>query len=204
MAEGLLSLLGTEEGIELLGHASTVAQALESVRSSAPDVVLMDFRLPDGDGASATEQIKASHPEVQVLMLTGSDDDTTLARAVDAGCTGFLTKDQPIDKVVAGLRAAAAGEALFTPEHLRRVIATRSRRPVSANPFRFLTEREREVLQLLASGASTDDIAERLTLSRHTVRNHVRKILMKTGAHSKLQAVSLAAREGVVSLSSDG
>lgn len=200
VAEGLLSLLGTEDGIELVGHASTVAQAVELVDSSPPDVVLMDYRLPDGDGAEATTRIRARHPEVPVLMLTGTDDDATLARAVDAGCAGFLTKDQTIENVVAGLRAVAAGEALFTPEHLRRVVATRQRRPSSVSPFRFLTDRELEVLQLLADGASTEEVAQRLTLSRHTVRNHVRKILMKTGVHSKLQAVSFAAREGVVTL----
>ncbi|HMD45860.1 MAG TPA: response regulator transcription factor [Acidimicrobiales bacterium] len=197
VAEGLLSLLALEPDIDLIGHVPTMADSIAAVRSDPPDVVLMDFRLPDGDGAKATEQIKAEFPEIKVVILTGTADDSVLSRAIEAGCSGYLTKDQPIEDVVMALRAAAAGEALIAPVHLSRLMAHLTQRPTTPHN---LSPRELEVLQLLAYGASTDDIVARLVISPHTARNHVRNILSKMGVHSKLEAVSVAAREGIVEL----
>ncbi|HLN15668.1 MAG TPA: response regulator transcription factor [Acidimicrobiales bacterium] len=197
VAEGLLSLLALEPGIDLIGHVPTMTEALSAVRNDPPDVVLMDFRLPDGDGAQATERIKNDQPDVRVVILTGTSDDAVLSRAIEAGCSGFLTKDQPIEDVVMAIRAAAAGEALIAPVHLSRLMAHLTQRPSSPHN---LSPRELEVLQLLADGASTDEIVARLVISPHTARNHVRNILSKMGVHSKLEAVSVAAREGIVVL----
>jgi DNA-binding NarL/FixJ family response regulator len=197
VAQGLLALLDGEDGIEAVGHASTLATAYDAVRELEPDVVLMDFRLPDGDGVSAARRIRDEHEDVQVVMLTGAGDDSVLAAAVDAGCAGFVTKDGRVDEVVRAIRAAAAGEVSIPSERLGALLANLSRR---RHPPSGLSTRELEVLQLLATGASTSEIVDLLVLSPHTVRNHVRNILAKLGAHSKLEAVAIAAREGIVSL----
>ncbi len=201
VAQGLLALLESEDGIEAVGHASTLAAAYDAVRELGPDVVLMDFRLPDGDGVSGARRIRDEHEDVQVVMLTGAGDDSVLAAAVDAGCAGFVTKDGRVDEVVRAIRAAAEGEVSIPSERLGALLSHLSRR---RRPRAGLSARELEVLQLLARGASTTEIVEQLVLSPHTVRNHVRNILAKLGAHSKLEAVAVAAREGIVSLQHPG
>ncbi|HEX7442494.1 MAG TPA: response regulator transcription factor [Acidimicrobiales bacterium] len=197
VAQGLVALLETEDDIDIVGTASTATAALEMVRELQPDVVLMDFHLPDGDGASTTTLIKADFPATHVVILTGEADDAMLARAIEAGCSGLLSKEGRIEETTSALRAAARGEVVISPRQLVTLLDRMQRR---REPAHDLTERELEVLRLVAAGTSTDAIASRLFISTHTVRNHVRNILAKLHAHSKLEAVAIAARDGLITL----
>jgi DNA-binding NarL/FixJ family response regulator len=136
-------------------------------------------------------------PEVRVVMLTASHDDVVLAAALEAGCAGFVTKSESLDTVLAAVRGAAAGEAVITPALLARLLPRLGARTRGRNPD--LTPREREVLVLIARGGTNQQIANELSLSRDTVRNHVAQILSKLGVHSKLQAAAVAVQRGLVS-----
>jgi len=195
-AQGLQAILGTDPGIDVVALSGTVEAGCAAVRMHSPDVVLMDFQLPDGDGATATERIKAEVPETQVVMVTSFDDDTVLVRAIEAGCTGFITKHRAIQEVASAVRAAHNGEALISPSMLARLLPRLRRNPRGLGAD--MTPREVEVLKLLAEGVSNQQIAERLVLSMHTVRNHVQNVITKLGAHSKLEAVATAVREGII------
>lgn len=195
-AQGLLRALEREDGIEVVGMSGTVEDATAAARMKRPDVVLMDYELPDGDGAAATERIKQDVPGARVVMVTSHGDEAVLVSAIEAGCSGFVTKHKAIEEVVAAVRAAAAGEALISPSMLARLLPKlrRSYRGTGSD----LTAREVEILALLAEGLSNQTIAERLVISLHTVRNHVQNVLTKLQAHSKLEAVSIAVREGII------
>lgn len=198
VAQGLVAALAAEADIDVVGVACTVTDGLELVADLAPDVVLTDYRLPDGDGAALTGRVRAAHDATQVVFLTAADDPAVLAAAIEAGASGFVHKSAAIDDVVRAVRAAHAGEVSFRPEELAAVIGRTRRTP--PGPGSDLTARELEVLHLLAEGRSTKEMVDRLVLSQHTVRNHVRNIMMKLDAHSKLEAVTIAARAGLVSL----
>jgi DNA-binding NarL/FixJ family response regulator len=195
-AQGLATALGADPGIDVVATAGTVESGCAAVRLHTPDVVLMDFELPDGDGASATERIKAEVPDAQVVMVTSFDDEAILIRAIEAGCSGFITKHKAIQEVASAVHAARAGEALISPSMLARLLPKLRRSPRGVGSD--LTPREIEVLKMLAEGVSNQQIAERLVLSLHTVRNHVQNVISKLGAHSKLEAVAAAVREGIV------
>lgn len=195
VAQGLSEVLDAEEEIDVVGRAGTVRDAQRMAAQLSPDVVVMDYRLPDGDGLMATTAIRDRDPQTAVVMVTASDHDTVVAAAIEAGCSGFVTKDRAAQDVVAAVRAAARGEAGFPAAVLGRLLG-RSRTAPRATGA--LTPRELEVLQLLADGLSTREIAERFVLSISTVRNHVQNILTKLDAHSKLEAVSVAMRQGIV------
>lgn len=196
VAQSLAEALRQAADIEVVGIAGTARAAREMVETAHPDVVLMDYRLPDGDGVGATGEIKAVIPEVKVVMVTSTDDDAVLVRALEAGCSGFVPKHRPVQELIDAVRAAHAGEALVSPPLLARLLPRL--RPTSRGVGSDLTTRELEVLGLLAEGLSNQAVAERLTISLHTVRNHVQNILMKLGAHSKLEAVATAVREGII------
>lgn len=198
MAEGLGAVLGAEADIEVTGVAGRVQDALRLAESHRPDVVLMDFRLPDGDGATAAAEVRSRLPGTQVVMLTGFADDATLARAVDAGCAGLVHKSADVDTVIDAVRRAHAGEPVFSAGDLSKLV--RHLRGGASPVGGDLTARELEVLELLAQGITTDALAAQLFISKHTARSHVRNILSKLGAHSKLEAVAIAARSGIVSL----
>lgn len=196
LVQGLRAALAPETDIEVVATAGTVEDGCTAVRLYRPDVVLMDYELPDGDGAQATERIKADVPAVQVVMVTSFDDETVLVRAIEAGCSGFITKHKAVGEVASAVRAAHSGEALISPSMLARLLPRLRRR--EQGPGVDLTPREMEVLKLLAEGVSNAAIAERLVLSLHTVRNHVQNVIGKLGAHSKLEAVANAVREGIL------
>jgi len=195
-AQGLARLLEVEDDITVVGTASGAHDAREAVLREPPDIVLMDYRLADGDGAEATAMIKAESPMTKVVMLTAVSDDAVLLAAIEAGCSGFVSKTNAVEEVVAAVRAAHAGEALISPAMLARLLPKlrRSSEPSGAE----LTSRELEVLTLLAEGLANQAIAEKLTVSVHTVRNHVQNILTKLKAHSKLEAVAIAVRRGLI------
>ena len=195
-AAGLARLLADEPDITVLGIATSGAQALEMVDRLQPQVVLTDYLMPDQDGVTVTAQIKARNPTIMVVMLTGSADDRTLLSAIEAGCSGFLTKDRAVGEVAAAVRAAAVGESLISPAMLARLLPKLkpSHRSLGAD----LTEREREILGMLARGWTNRAIGEHLFLSVNTIRNYVQSILTKLDAHSKLEAVATAVREKII------
>jgi DNA-binding NarL/FixJ family response regulator len=194
--ESLARLLSDEEGITVVGIAQSAEEAVALSSRFEPRVVLMDYKLPDSDGVVVAAEIKRRHPETNVVMLTGFGDDRVLVAAIEAGCSGFLTKDRAAVEVADAVRAAAAGEALIAPDLLARLLPklNRTNRAIGAD----LTERERQVVDLLARGWSNKAIGSELYLSVNTVRNYVQSVLTKLSAHSKLEAVSNAVRDGVI------
>ncbi len=201
-AESLARLLSDEEGLQVLGIATDGAEALTLAEAMQPRVVLVDYQMPGQDGVELTVQIRRRNPHTMVLMLTGSADDHVLLAALEAGVSGFLTKDRAASEVADAVRAAAIGEALISPALLGQLLPQLNRTYHSVGSD--LTDREREILHLLASGGTNKAIADDLHLSVNTVRNYVQSVLTKLGAHSKLEAVSTAVREGVIVFPSRG
>ncbi|MEV0967446.1 response regulator [Microtetraspora glauca] len=196
-------LVETAPGLTVVGEAGTGAEAVDLARGEHPDVVLMDVRMPEMDGIEATRRICGS-PEtagVRVLILTTFDLDAYVYGALRAGASGFLLKDTPPKDLLAAIEVVAAGEALLAPSVTRRLIAEFARRPEPARPFsRVLdgvTEREREVLGLIAHGLSNTEIAEHLHLSMATVKTHVGRLLTKLNARDRAQLVIVAYETGL-------
>ena len=196
----LAAVLSREPDIEVVGTAGTVADA-RALSKERLDVVLMDYRLPDGTGADATRSIKARWPSAHVVMLTALNDDETVLESIQAGADGYLTKDRAVDEVVGAVRAAHAGETLLPRSVImgiaQRVAAARDR-TVERRPIEPLTPRELEVLRALAEGLSTPEISERLFIAPNTLRTHVQNIMGKLRVHSKLEAVAFALRHRLV------
>lgn len=201
VAEMLAKTIESEEDLRLAGVARSVADAYTLVDRSVPKVILMDYRLPDGDGIEAVTNILAHHPATRIVMLTGSGGHELLARAIEAGCVGLISKDRPVGDVLAAVRAAARGELVIRSHEFSGLLDQIRQSPDQKT--QLLTARELEVLQLLAKGRSTEMIADELFISVNTVRNHVASILSKLGVHSKLEAVAIAAREKLISLTDD-
>lgn len=195
-AESLARLLADEPDITVRGIAPDHAGAVALVERFRPRVVLLDYHLPGTDGVSVARDLKSRWPGTMVVMLTGNDADQVLVGAIEAGCSGFLTKDRASRDVAEAVRGAAAGEALVSPAQLARLLPRLHRTERPAGPE--LTARELEVLQRLATGATNKAIAEELFLSVNTIRNYVQAVLTKLDAHSKLEAVSTAVRLGIV------
>ncbi len=195
-AESLARLLDDEPDISVRGVAANRREAVELVARFRPRVLLLDYHLPDVKGVSVALEIKEGSPDTMVVMLTGDADDHVLISAIEAGCSGFLTKDRASSEVAEAVRGAAAGEALISPAQLARLLPRlhRSYQPPGAE----LTERELEVLNRLATGATNRVIAEEMFLSVNTIRNYVQSVLTKLDAHSKLEAVSTAVRKGII------
>ncbi|HVM20361.1 MAG TPA: response regulator transcription factor [Egibacteraceae bacterium] len=196
VADGLAAVLGREPDITVVAVARTMAQGIEAAEHHAPDVTLMDYELPDGRGDVATAELKRINPTGAVIMLTSHNTDEVLAAALEAGSCGFLTKDTKVDVLIESVRKAAAGEALITRDLLARLLPRV--RPRSPSPRRDLTPRELEVLTLLAEAADNETMAKTLYISVNTVRNHVANLTAKLGVHSRLEAVALANREGLL------
>lgn len=199
--QSVMRILGAEPSITIVGNAGTAAEAEKVAAASEPDVVLMDFELPDGAGLRATEAIRALVPDAQVVMLTDVTDVTdqqSLRRVIGAGCAGFVAKTAATEVLIEAIHSVHEGEGPSP-------VIERPRLPVQLGPTRRglgsdLRPRELEVLRLMAAGVSNKALAEQLYLSLNTVRNHVQSILYKLDAHSKLEAVSTAVREGVIQL----
>jgi DNA-binding NarL/FixJ family response regulator len=198
---GFRMILKAEAGLEVIGEAADGLEAVKAVEELRPDVVLMDIRMPKLDGLEATRRILARpEPRPQVVVLTTFDLDAYVYEALRAGASGFLLKDAPEDQLVAAIRIAADGGAMFSPSVTRRLIEEFSRR-VSPEPppgLAELTPREREVLRLLARGLSNQEIAAELVVSEHTAKTHVAHILSKLGLRDRIQAVVLAYETGLV------
>jgi DNA-binding NarL/FixJ family response regulator len=195
---GLVALLRTIDGIEVVGEAADGAAAVREAQLTHPDVVLMDVRMPDLDGVEATRRIRAAVPATRVLMLTMYDDDATVFTAMQAGAQGYLLKEAEQDEIVRAVRAVVAGEAIFGPGVAERVLGYFAEQPANAAPaypFPDLTERERVVLELLARGRRTSEIAADLFLSPKTVANNMTSIFAKLQVASRAEAI-VRAHEG--------
>jgi DNA-binding NarL/FixJ family response regulator len=192
VAEAMTLALQRADDIEIVARARSIATALEEVRRHRPDVVLLDRRLPDGDAIDAIGSL--SGLDARVLVLTGEATSTVAARVAEAGGSGLVLKSAGLGDLEDAVRRVADGEAVFGAEFLAGVLSRLTGRTRSAT----LTARERQALGLLADGASTAEVAERLGVAVNTARNHVQRVLEKLGARSKLEAVAIARREGLL------
>ncbi len=197
---GFGMILASEDDLELVGEASNGVEAEQQVRALSPDVVLMDIRMPERDGIEATEIITKIDDAPAVLILTTFDLDEYVYAALRAGASGFLLKDAGADELTRAIRVVASGEALLAPTVTRRLLGDFAKRPtMRSNPgLDELTDRENEVLQLMAKGLSNSEIAESLILGETTIKTHVGRILMKLGARDRVQAVIAAYEAGIV------
>ena len=202
LTQALAGLLLQEPDMQVVGVAGSVAEAKAAARNRL-DVVLMDYRLPDGTGAEATRAVKARWPGAKVIMLTAITDDQTVLDSIQAGADGYLTKDRASEEVVDAVRQAHAGEILLPRavvfEIAQRVAAAR-RRGNAKSAVEQLSPREVEVLKALAEGLSSKEICDRLYIAPNTLRTHVQNIMSKLRVHSKLEAVAFALRHKLVDL----
>ncbi len=180
----------------VIGRARDIASGVAVVSELQPDIVVLDLRLPDGSGIDAITVLKQVAPDVEIVVLTGFADSASLARALEAGCAGFVSKGDRLDELIAAVEAVADGQVRVPPELLHGLVG--HLRPKGDRLGHDLTAREREILQLLAAGRSTTDMVGELVVSVHTVRNHVRNVLQKLNASSRLEAVAVATRAGLL------
>jgi DNA-binding NarL/FixJ family response regulator len=197
--EGVRGMLRSMPGMEVAGEAANGDQVIAKAEQLQPDIILMDIKMPGVNGVEATRRILHTSPHIGILVVTMFDDDESVFAAMRAGARGYLLKDADLDELVRAISAVHHGEAIFSPAIARRMVqyfaATRSARPIEAFPE--LTEREREVLALMAQGRSNEEIAARLVLSLKTVRNHVSNIFTKLQVSDRVQAILRAREEGI-------
>ncbi|MGA5896963.1 response regulator transcription factor [Streptomyces venetus] len=200
--EGIVMLLGLLPGIEVVGAAGDGEEAVRVVAEVAPDVVLMDLRMPRCDGVEATRRIRAEYPGTQVVVLTTYADDESLFPALAAGARGYLTKDAGGDEIVRAVHSVLSGEAGLSPSVqrrlLERLVESGTRPPAPPEVPDGLTVRETEVLVLIADGLSNQEIARRLHVSTATVKTHINNLFTKTGLKDRAQAVRYAYGKGLV------
>jgi DNA-binding NarL/FixJ family response regulator len=201
MRAGLVELLTADPQIEIIGQASTGRQAVEQARRLAPDVVLMDVRMPDLDGISATGELSRTTPAARVLILTTFEQDDYIFGALRAGASGFLLKRARPEELIAAVHTIAAGDSLLSPSVTRRVIDRMAQQPTpelaDQAKLEALTPREREVLELIARGLSNREMAAALAVEESTIRTHVKRILMKLNLRDRIQVVIFAYETGV-------
>ena len=207
--QGLRLILETEDGFELVGEASDGAEALRLAADLHPDVVLMDLRMPGMDGLTAIEKLRVSQPEIAIVILTTFNEDDLMLRGLQAGARGYLLKDTDREALFDTIRAAARGETLLKPEIMARILskagtsAARGVVPVSARGSETtstldLTGREREVLEAVAKGERSKEIAFRLGITERTVKAHLASIYGKLGVDSRAAAIAVAAQKGLL------
>ncbi len=208
LTDALATVVGLDDGLMLVAPpVHTAEEAIRLAEEHLPDVVLMDIVFKGGgmSGIEATRKIKEASPSTNVVIMTAHDDDRLLVEAVEAGASGFLSKDEAAGDLLSAAKSAADGEVLIDPATLTRLLAQVSRqREQERDALRLLgdlTDREREILRLLAKGMRNDDIAKELFISPQTVQTHVRNILGKLRVHSKLEAVAFAVRHGAIEVS---
>lgn len=201
--QGIRSLLEEADDIQIVGEAKDGLEAVQKADVLEPDVVLMDVHMPAASGTEATQQILATHSDVRIIMLTVSEEDDDLFAAVRAGAVGYLLKNVDVDELVDAIHRAYAGEAMLSPvmaaKLMREFRAAEPEQRVGPAPDELLTNRERDVLRELATGATNREIAEQLMISTHTVKTHVRHILKKLDVENRAQAAAYAAQHDLIS-----
>lgn len=206
LTDALATVVGLDDGLELVGAPVHDAQsAIDLCAEQLPDVVLMDIELKGGmSGIEATRAIKETSPATKVIIMTAHDDDRLLVDAVEAGASGFLSKDEAAQELLSAAKSAAEGEVLIDPMTLARILPQVAREREQQRDalalLNDLTDREHEILSLLAQGMRNDDIAAQLYISPQTVQTHVRNILGKLRVHSKLEAVAFAVKHGTITV----
>lgn len=198
--QGLRLILETEEGFELVGEASDGAEVLAQCAQLKPDVVLMDLRMPNMDGLTAIERLNVEHPEIAVVILTTYNEDELMVRGLRAGAKGYLLKDTGREALFETIRAAARGETLLKPEIMDKLLSRvgETKTAVASNNAGGLTNREMEVLQAVAQGERSKEIALRLYISERTVKAHLASIYNKLGVDSRAAAIAVAASKGLL------
>lgn len=202
---GLDVVLADEPDIEIVGEAADGAEAVEQASLLAPDIVLMDVRMPRRSGIDACTAIKTAVPTAKIIMLTISDEEADLYEAIKAGAMGYLLKEISVQEVADAIRAVQGGQSLISPSMASKLLiefATMARKDVAKPqvPTPRLTEREMEVLTLVAKGLANRDVAKQLFISENTVKNHIRNILEKLQLHSRMEAVMYAVKEKLLDL----
>ena len=200
--EGMAAILHAEQDIEIVGLAGSVREAIDMVESTKPDMVLMDFSLPDGTGAEATRSILAKQPSCKIIFLTMSEDDENLFAAIRSGAKGYLLKNMKPTKLVAAIRAVHHGESALSRQMTLRLMEELSRTPKTDRPtdpvLAKLTPRELDVLRMISKGLSNQEIAQHLTLSENTVKYHVHSVLDKLNLEDRKAAASYALERGLI------
>jgi len=201
--EGIRNILEQDAGIEVAGEFANAREAIRRLKSLGPDVVLMDVRMPGLTGIQATAQIKQLSPRTKVLMLSMYDNDSYIRSSFQSGASGYLLKDAASQELIAAVRAAAKGESYLSPQIAKKMISgfqsKKSSQPVRT-PFDTLTEREREILKLLAEGNSSKEISTLLDISLGTVRTHRGNLMGKLDAHNLSDLTRIAAKEGLIEI----
>jgi DNA-binding NarL/FixJ family response regulator len=207
MRAGLKAVLSSDDAIEIVGEAGNGRSAIEEARAQRPDVVLMDVRMPDLDGISATREVLAVSPEIKIAILTTFEQDDYIFGALNAGASGFLLKRTKPEELIAAIHTLAAGDSLLSPSVTRRVIERMAHQPAATSSatqkLDVLTAREREVLELIARGLSNGEIASAFVIEESTVKTHVKRILMKLHLRDRVQAVIFAYESGLTSPGSE-
>ncbi|PWV55201.1 response regulator transcription factor [Nocardiopsis sp. L17-MgMaSL7] len=191
---GVGALLDDEDGIQVVGEAGTAAQALARIPALEPDVVVLDVRLPDGDGVTVCRDIRSTLPDTRILMLTSYSDDEALYGAVMAGASGYILKQIHGTDLVGAVRTVAEGRSLLDPESTTRMLERLRAEAVRKDPLSELTEQERRVLELIGEGLTNREIGTRMYLAEKTVKNYVSRVLAKLGMARRTQAAAYAVR----------
>jgi DNA-binding NarL/FixJ family response regulator len=199
VSQGLQLALGSQPDFEVVGTAATLQDGVDLVERTQPAVVLLDGQLPDGRAIDGIERLLRVAPQCAVVVLSPTADYHTVVRALEAGAAGYLLKDQRLEELFDAVRLARSGGRPLAPQLVSTLVNVLGG---SGEPRRQLSRREIEVLRYLAEGLSTADVCNRMQLSVNTVRNHVQSAIRRLGAHSKLEAVAIAQREGIISLAS--
>jgi len=203
--EGLTSLIGLQEDMEIVGEAANGVEAVAMARDVEPDLVLMDMAMPRKDGLTAITEIKQSHPAIQVLVLTSFADDQRVFPAIKAGALGYLLKDTPRKQLLQAIVDVSEGRASLHPQIAIKMMGEINQPPEDLPPTEVpLTGREMDTLRLVAQGMSNQEISEQLDLSTHTVARHINNILGKLHLANRTQAALYALRQGIASLDADG
>jgi DNA-binding NarL/FixJ family response regulator len=191
---GVASMLGVEEGIEVVGEAGTADQALARIPAARPHVAVLDVRLPDGDGVSVCREIRSRMPDVACLMLTSFADEEALFDAVMAGAAGYVLKEIHGSDLVGAIKTVASGQSLLDPRSTAQMLERLRRNVTRKDPLADLSEQERKILELIGEGLTNRQIGERLFIAEKTVKNYVSSLFAKLGMQRRTQAAALAAR----------
>jgi len=198
--EGLSAMLGKEDDMQVVGEAENGAEAINKARDFQPDIVLMDLRMPEVDGVEAMRRIRAENPDVKFIVLTTYDNDEYIFKGIEAGARAYLLKDAPREELFKAIRAVYKGESLIEPAVAGKVLDRFAELSRQAQALEGLSERELEVLKLMAKGAANKEIAASLCISESTVKTHIQSIFQKLGVGDRTEAVTEAIKKGIIRL----